>query len=258
MENSKEEPILRVENLSKDFTGLRALSNVDLYVKPHEILGVIGPNGAGKTTLINIITGLIRPTKGKILFKNQDITYAEPDFIANIGIGRTFQNIRLFKNMSVIDNVMVALQSHSFVNMLDVFISSPKFMRVESYLKDRAIELLKSFDLLEFQDFMASSLPYGTQRHLEMARALALRPELLLLDEPSVGMNPTETMELLNLILDIYEKYKLSIIVVAHDMNLVMNLCRRIQVLDHGETIAMGLPKEVQTSQRVIEAYLGG
>lgn len=250
--------ILNVRNLGKNFGGLQALSNINLYINTYEILGVIGPNGAGKTTLINIITGLIHPTKGRIFFKGMDITYANPEAIASMGIGRTFQNIRLFRNMSVIDNVLTALQLHDFTNMFDVLFSSPKFIKKENNLRKRASEILKSLNLWNFRDVLADSLPYGIQRRVEIARALALNPQLLLLDEPSVGMDPTETTELLNLILDMHDKYKLSIIVVAHDMNFIMKLCHRIQVLNYGKTIAMGLPEEVRTSRQVIEAYLGG
>ncbi|MGB9639392.1 MAG: ABC transporter ATP-binding protein [Anaerolineales bacterium] len=254
---NKKQPILEIKALTKDFRGLRALSNVDLFVQENEILGVIGPNGAGKTTLFNLITGLIHPTHGKIVFIDKDITNLEPDTITKLGIGRTFQNIRLFNAMTVLDNVRVALQLHTSVNPVGVFVSSPNFLNKEKDLENRAMNLLTSFGLENFRNYEAGSLPYAHQRRLEIARALALQPKLLLLDEPTAGMNPSESQDLLQLILRLHEQYHLTIILIAHDMRFVMNLCQRVQVLNQGETIAVGLPDEVRGMPQVIEAYLG-
>ena len=252
-----EDFLLKTEGLSKDFRGLHALSKVDLTLKPHEILGVIGPNGAGKTTLLNLITGLIQATHGRIIFLGRDITHTEPEVVARLGIGRTFQNIRLFGAMSVLNNVCVAQQIHMRSNAASVLFSTPGFIRQEQELRDNAISLLASFGLDRFANLPAGSLPYGSQRRLEIVRALALQPCLLALDEPTVGMNPSESQELLELILKLYEQYQLSIVLVAHDMRLVMGLCQRIQVLNQGETIAVGGPEEVRVLPVVIEAYLG-
>ncbi len=250
-------PILRIDGLTKDFRGLRALTKVELIVHEREILGVIGPNGAGKTTLFNLITGLIHPTQGKILFLDHDITFKEPDYVTKLGIGRTFQNIRLFNAMTVLDNVRVAMQLHMPINPFTIFLSSPSFLDKENQLEKRAIRLLTLFGLENFRNQEAGNLPYAHQRRLEIARALALQPKLLLLDEPTAGMNPSETQELLQLILRLHEEYHLTIILIAHDMRFVMNLCQRVQVLNQGETIAVGSPDEVRSLPQVIEAYLG-
>jgi len=250
-------PILRIQGLTKDFRGIHALSRVDLNLKCYEILGVIGPNGAGKTTLLNLITGLTQPTQGRILFLEREITRAAPEVVARLGIGRTFQNIRLFGAMSVLNNVVVAQQMHTRSNPVAVLLSLPGFLQQEKQLQEKAMALLASFGLDRFRDLPAASLPYGSQRRLEIARALALEPRLLLLDEPTVGMNPSESQELLELILQLHKQYQLSIILVAHDMRLVMGLCQRIQVLNQGETIAVGNPDEVRSMPIVIEAYLG-
>jgi len=250
-------PIMLTKGITKDFRGLRALSNIDLYVQPHEILGVIGPNGAGKTTLFNLITGLIHPTQGMISFLNQDITIFPPDRISKLGIGRTFQNIRLFNAMSVLDNVRVALQLHISANPLGVLVSSQAFRSKEKELEEEAVALLLSFGLDRFIKMRADSLPYANQRRLEIVRALALQPTLLLLDEPTAGMNPNESQDLLQLIQKVHQEFHLTIILIAHDMRFVMNLCQRIQVLNQGETIAVGLPEDVRNMSQVIEAYLG-
>ncbi len=253
--NSK--PRLEIVGLTKDFRGLRALDDLNLQMGADEILGVIGPNGAGKTTLFNLVTGLIPPTKGHVTFEGRDITNHRPDDVARFGIARTFQNIRLFSAMSVLDNVRVAQQLHTRTNPISVLLTAPGFHNQEKELEEKSIALLQSFGLERFRDQPASSLPYGSQRRLEIARALATQPRLLLLDEPTVGMNPSESQELLELIKSIYEQHQLMIILVAHDMRLVMGLCQRIHVLNQGKTIAVGEPAAVRSNPLVIEAYLG-
>jgi branched-chain amino acid transport system ATP-binding protein len=255
--SSPETPLLEINNLTKDFHGLRALENYRLRLTEREILGVIGPNGAGKTTLFNLITGLILPSDGQVVYKGQDITRARPDKCAHLGIARTFQNIRLFNAMSTLDNVKVSEQMHKPVDPFRVIFSAPNFLQQENALEREAISILKTFGLEEYQSHAAGSLPYGYQRRLEIARALAMKPSLLLLDEPTVGMNPSESQGLLELIQSVYKDYLLTIILVAHDMRLVMGLCQRIQVLNHGQIIAEGDPESVRSHPDVIEAYLG-
>jgi branched-chain amino acid transport system ATP-binding protein len=249
--------LLEIKGLTKDFRGLRALDDLNLQMGADEILGVIGPNGAGKTTLFNLITGLIPPTKGRIIFEGRDITNFRPDDVARFGVARTFQNIRLFSAMSVLDNVRVAQQLHTPTRSINVLFSTPRFYRQEKELEEKSIALLNYFGLERFRDQPASSLPYGSQRRLEIARALATQPRLLLLDEPTVGMNPSESQELLELIKKIHEQNHLLIVLVAHDMHLVMGLCQRIHVLNQGITIAVGEPAAVRSNPLVIEAYLG-
>ncbi len=249
--------LLEIDGLTKDFRGLRAVDNHSLRVGAEEIIGVIGPNGAGKTTLFNLITGLIPPTHGTIRFQGRSIVRLRPDAIAQLGIARTFQNIRLFSAMSTLDNVRVAQQLHTPRNLLSVLASAPPFQRRERELADLARELLRTFGLEKYESQPAGSLPYGDQRRLEIARALATRPRLLLLDEPTVGMNPHESQELLELITRVREIYHPAIMLVAHDLRLVMGLCQRIQVLTNGRTIAEGTPAVIRSHPLVIEAYLG-
>ncbi len=249
--------LLEIEGLTKDFRGLRAVDGHNLRMSPGEILGVIGPNGAGKTTLFNLITGLIRPTRGRILFHGQSIVRLRPDAITRLGIARTFQNIRLFNAMTVLDNVRVGCQLHAPRDPASVLVSWPAFLRRERSLTDASMELLKFFGLERSHDKPAGSLPYGSQRRLEIARALATGPRLLLLDEPTVGMNPRESQDLLALIREVRERHHLSIMLVAHDLRLVMGLCHRIQVLTNGRMIAEGTPAAIRNHPQVIEAYLG-
>lgn len=249
--------LLEIAGLTKDFRGLRAIDDHSLRVGAEQILGVIGPNGAGKTTLFNLITGLLLPTRGTIRFLDQDIVRLRPDAIARLGIARTFQNIRLFGAMTALDNVRVAQQLHTPCNPFSVLTSAPPFVRRERELAESSRELLRIFGLERYEDRPAGSLPYGDQRRLEIARALAMRPRLLLLDEPTVGMNPRESQDLLELIIRVREMYRLSIMLVAHDLRLVMGLCHTIQVLTNGRLIAEGPPAVIRSHPGVIEAYLG-
>ena len=252
-----EDPLLEVRGLSKSFRGLQALVDYELRLHPLTIHGVIGPNGAGKTTLFHLLSGFLRPSSGTIAFEGHDITGSAAFKVSRMGIGRTFQNIRLFGELSVLDNVKVALQRQSRPSLLGTLASSPSFRRAERELDDRAMELLELFSLARQRDRTARNLPYGDQRRLEIARAVGIRPKLLLLDEPNAGMNPIETQELLRLIRRLRDELDITIVLVAHDIPLVMNLCERIQVLNYGRLIAEGDPAAVRANPDVIAAYLG-
>jgi len=250
-------PVLVVESLTKRFGGLVAVDQLSFGLREREILGIIGPNGAGKTTVFNLITGFIGTTSGQVLYGGRRITSARADVIARMGIARTFQNIRPFRTMSVLENVMVAAQLHHEPNLVASFASAPGFRRREDAIRQRAAEFLALLNLGDLADVEAGSLTHGTQRKLEIARALALEPKVLLLDEPAAGLNPTETAELLGVIRMVRDRYGLSIILVEHDMGLVMNLCERLIVLNYGKTIAEGTAAEIRSNRQVIEAYLG-
>lgn len=250
-------PVLQTQSLSKAFRGLQALQDINLTLNPGEIRGVIGPNGAGKTTLFNCLTGFIRPTTGCVILHGQDITGMRPPAITRLGMARTFQNIRLFGALTVLDNVRVAEQLRTPFNLPEVLVSWPSFGRKERALTDQAMAHLDLFGLADQWDRQALNLPYGAQRRLEMARALATRPEVLLLDEPAAGMNPSETDTLHQMVLQIRERFNLSIILVEHDMRLIMNLCERITVLNYGRVLAEGKPEEIRQNQTVVESYLG-
>jgi branched-chain amino acid transport system ATP-binding protein len=256
-DHSGDDYLLEVENVSKAFKGLLAVDGYSLRLRPGEILGIIGPNGAGKTTVFNLLTGYLRPTHGSIRFSGQDITHNPPHRIAALGIGRTFQNIRLFPSMSVIENVKAAQQLHDNDNLITTLLTWPSFRAREQRLAEESLEQLAIFELADRADQPATSLPYGDQRRLEMVRALALRPRLLLLDEPTAGMNPHESMEVLQLIRQIRERYDLTIIIVEHNMPVIMQLSHRIQALNYGQIIAEGKPEEIRSNPQVIEAYLG-
>lgn len=254
-------PILSVEKVTKSFGGLTAVANVNLELKKGELVGLIGPNGAGKTTLFNLLTGIYVPDTGTIKLYREDNEIAlhglRPHKICKAGLARTFQNIRLFKELTVIENVLIAMHKNVKYGFIPSFLHLPSYKIEEKDLVEKSIELLRIFDLHNKRDELAKNLPYGEQRHLEIARALATDPILLLLDEPAAGMNPAETTSLTDIIHGIREKFDLTILLIEHDMSLVMNICERIYVLDHGMLIADGTPDEIRSNKRVIEAYLG-
>lgn len=248
--------VLKVVNVTQRFGGLVALADIQLYIKPGEIVGIIGPNGAGKTTLFNVITGIYHPTEGKVYLEGDDITSYKTHQIAKAGFARTFQNIRLFGKLSVMDNVIAGMHTCRKTNLLDAIFHTKRRRREGREAQEKAESLLKLMDLWEDRYSLASALPYGHQRRLEIARALATEPKLLLLDEPAAGMNEQETLELREMVLQL-KKMGLTILLIEHDMKFVMNICERIYVLNHGELIAQGTPKQVSQDQAVIEAYLG-
>jgi branched-chain amino acid transport system ATP-binding protein len=250
-------PLLEVRGLSKSFRGLKALVDYDLQLPAGRIHGVIGPNGAGKTTLFHVLSGFLRPSAGAIHFDGRDITGSPAYRVARFGIARTFQNIRLFGDLPVIENVKAGLQGHAPRSLVGAVLSTPSFRRQERELTAHAMELLELFGLGQHRNRLARHLPYGDQRRLEIARAVATAPQVLLLDEPNAGMNPVETQELLGLIRRLRDEQAITIVLVAHDIPLVMNLCDRIQVLNYGRIIAEGDPAAVRSHPDVIAAYLG-
>jgi branched-chain amino acid transport system ATP-binding protein len=249
--------LLEVEHLSKSFKGLKAVHNYHLELRQGEIMAIIGPNGAGKTTIFNLLTGHIPPSTGKVWFTGQEITHLLPNRIAHLGIGRTFQNIRLFSSMSVLENVMTAQQLHHPYSLIAMALNLPSFVSREKLLMQESLDQLALFELDGQANTPANALSYGDQRRLEIVRALALRPKLLLLDEPTAGMNLHESTNILHLIRRIRDQYDLTIIIVEHNMPLVMKLCERLQVLSYGEILADGTPDQIRNNPEVIEAYLG-
>ena len=249
--------LLKVDNVSMIFGGLRAVSNLSMYINKGELIGLIGPNGAGKTTAFNMITGVYTPSEGDVYFNGVKSSGKKSYQVTQLGMARTFQNIRLFSELSVIDNVKIAYNMHVTYNLVDAIIRDKKYLDEEEFITQKAMDLLKIFHLEGEANEVAKNLPYGKQRRLEIARALATEPKLLLLDEPAAGMNPQETHELMEMIRWIREKFDLSILLIEHDMGLVMGVCERIYVLEYGMKIAEGTPEEIKNNSRVIEAYLG-
>ena len=249
--------LLKVDNVSMVFGGLRAVSNLSMHIDEGELIGLIGPNGAGKTTAFNMITGVYTPTEGKVYFNGQQSSGKKSYQVTQMGMARTFQNIRLFSELSVIDNVKIAYNMHVTYNLADAIIRDGKYLSEEEFITQKALDLLKIFHLEEEAHEVAKNLPYGKQRRLEIARALATEPKLLLLDEPAAGMNPQETKELMEMIRWIRKEFNLSILLIEHDMGLVMGVCERNYVLEYGMKIAEGTPEEIKHNTRVIEAYLG-
>lgn len=249
--------LLEVKNLGISFGGLRAVDDFNVTIEKGQLYGLIGPNGAGKTTCFNLLTGVYKPTEGKIILDGVDITGKSTIDINNAGIARTFQNIRLFKDLSVIDNVKVGLHNSYPYSTIEGILRLPKYHKVEKEMDQKALELLKVFDLDKEKDYLASNLPYGKQRKLEIARALATNPKLLLLDEPAAGMNPNETQELMDTIRFVRDTFDQTILLIEHDMRLVSGICEQLTVLNFGKVLTSGITSDVLSNPEVITAYLG-
>lgn len=254
MENN---PVLRAEHLGIVFGGLKAVSDFDISIGENELVGLIGPNGAGKTTIFNLLTGVYQPTEGVIYLNGKSMAHKKPHQMVKEGIARTFQNIRLFKELTVLDNVKVAFNQGMKYSLLKAVFRTPSYWKEEAEIDRKARELLAVFKMEDMADSLAENLPYGQQRKLEIARALATNPKILLLDEPAVGMNPTETAELMETISTIRKNFNISILLIEHDMSLVMSICERIIVIDYGQIIAKGTPQQIAKNEKVIGAYLG-
>ena len=250
--------VLEIKNLSKNFGGVKAIDDFSIMLEPGKIHGLIGPNGAGKTTIFNIITGIYKPTSGSVFFEGKEITSNKPHTVAQAGIGRTFQNIRLFSNLSALQNVLIASNMDASYNLIHTFLRLPKYRRIEKEMVVKAMGLLEAVGLQDKSAERANNLPYGHQRKLEIARAMALNPKLLLLDEPAAGMNEDESLELVEFIRKIKEDFDLTVLLIEHHMDVVTYLCDKVTVLNFGKTIAHGTAAEVKRDKQVIEAYLGG
>lgn len=249
--------LLEAKDLGIAFGGLKAVDNFNISIGDNQLVGLIGPNGAGKTTVFNLLTGVYLPTEGNISINGESVVGCKPYQIVNKGAARTFQNIRLFKDLSVIENVKAAFHHKMKYSLLNGIVRFPLFWKEEQDIDKRARELLNVFDMEKYADNKAKNLPYGQQRKLEIARALATQPKILLLDEPAAGMNPQETRELMETIALIRKRFKVSILLIEHDMNLVMGICEHIVVIDYGKIIATGTPDEIKSNKKVIGAYLG-
>lgn len=256
-EEMKNTPVLKTENLGIDFGGLTAVDQFNVTIGREEIAGLIGPNGAGKTTIFNLLTKVYQPTRGKIYLDGVDTSGMDTIKVNQAGIARTFQNIRLFDKLTVEENVKIGLHNSINYNPISGIFRLPSYRAEEKKSHEKALELLSIFDMQDLADVQASSLPYGAQRRLEIVRALATNPKLLLLDEPAAGMNPSETAELMNNIRKIRDTFHISVMLIEHDMKLVMGICEKINVLNFGKIIAQGTPEEIQNNPQVIEAYLG-
>ena len=250
--------LLEVKNLTENFGGLTAVGDVNIELGESELVGLIGPNGAGKTTLFNLLTGVYEPSEGTVSLGGELLNGLPTYKIAAAGLSRTFQNIRLFKNLTVLDNVLIAMGTRKKSRFFSSVLRLPAYYKQEEEMKKEALELLAIFDLEVKHDSLAKNLPYGEQRRLEIVRALATQPKILFLDEPAAGMNPQETAELTTLIKQIQQQFNITILLIEHDMSLVMNVTERIYVLEYGRLIAHGTPEEIKNNKRVIEAYLGG
>lgn len=251
------EPLLQAKNVEIMFGGLKAVTNFNLELYPHELVGLIGPNGAGKTTAFNILTGVYQPTQGDVYFQGERLNGLKPHQLVEKGIVRTFQNIRLFKMLSVLDNVKAACHRDMYYNVFDAIFRTKRFWKEERAIDEKAHEILEIFGLNDVAEEYAKNLPYGKQRKLEIARAIATNPQLLLLDEPAAGMNPTETQQLMSTIEFIRNHYQITVLLIEHDMKLVLGICERLIVLDYGRIIAQGSPQDVVKNEKVIAAYLG-
>lgn len=257
MEHARPEVLLEVRNLSVAFRGIIALQDYHLALRPGELLGIIGPNGAGKTTLFNALTGVVPASSGRVLLEGRDITRLSPEAIRRVGIARTFQNIRLFRRLSVIDNMRISAQLHHHADLFATLARLPRFTADERARDTQALETLRLLGLESYRDALADSLPYGLQRRLEIAMAVVAHPRVLLLDEPAAGLNPAEVEALMQLIARLHAELKLSVMLIEHNMRVVMGVCQRVQVLHYGALITDGPPAKVQCHPRVLEAYLG-
>jgi len=249
--------VIEINNLTKKFGGLTAVNGFSGVVKKHQIVGIIGPNGAGKTTILNMISGIYNPTSGSIVYNDQDITYLPSHKVNHLGIARTFQNINLYQDMTVLETIMTAYSWRSSYTIFESMLSLPSVARYENEIKEKSLEWIKKVDLLDVKDNVAKALPYGMQRRVEIARALASEPNVLLLDEPGAGVNQSEIPELVELIKNLYDELNISIVLIDHRMDVIMQLCDWIYVQDFGKSIAQGTPEQVQKDPVVIKAYLG-